>query len=794
MNMRAASLLEPPVDVESRRLRIVLVESEDANAELVVKELLPISTEIDIVRVTSKAQMRAALASDVNADAVLCAYQMRGLDAFDALDILKASPSSAPLIVVNGGMDEGQGAECILMGAADYILDGDMGRLQHALSQALHHARAERDGRDVLRRYMSLFENLPMGVIEATEEGRILHANPAAVEIFGYPDLDSLLAVSAFDLYVDPEERRRLLGRLETEGHVPEYECRMRRPDGSEFWFSRVVHAVHVDDGSVLVWETIGRDMSERRLADQVLAESQVRLRALLAGAPVAVATLDRDCRFTFVGGNVITQLGVAPSTLVGTLVTDQLADRPEVVAVLKRALDHDLQTDVEAGGKTFHVRCGPYRLTPDGEVIGVVAVAFDNTERVEADRALRQSEDEAEERLVRRAAQQTVLLDLSRAGLEGRETAEFLSMAVNLAARGTETEFATILELRPSENRLLRVAYHGPDLETTPDPGQVGESFQVDSEQPPLPVGAFYYEARPEFRRSRWMVERGVVTTVAVGIGGPIKPYGILCVHSTVERKFSPDDLHFMELAATIIAVAVERKFEEKQRTLLLGRLVNAQEIERKTIAEDIHDDAVQVMTAANMRLEIFRRSLSDPLQVTAAQKLQETIALATGRLRNLLFELVPPDLDRYGLAAAMRGNLQQFEADNDVPWKLEAELVDEPAGQVRILLFRIFQEALVNIRKHAHATTVTASLKSVDGGVLLTLADDGRGFQDSATDPAVGHLGLASMRERAEVAGGWWRLTSKQGHGTEVSAWVPVPHDPRASRAPALEAFAVG
>src|ERR1700694_5455266 len=147
-------------------------------------------------------------------------------------------------------------------------------------------------------------------------------------------------------------------------------------------------------------------------------------------------------------------------------------------------------------------------------------------------------------------------------------------------------------------------------------------------------------------------MVESGVLASMAVGIRGPMRSFGLLSVLTNVTREFSAEDLQFLQLASTIISRAVERKRGEKQRQLLLGRLVTAQEAERKTIAEDIHDDAVQVMTVANMRLELFRMVLTDPVQLEAAQKLQETVSLATGRLRNLLFELNPPDLEGHGLA----------------------------------------------------------------------------------------------------------------------------------------------
>ena len=900
--------------VDSRQLRIVLIEDDDADAERVIGELVSAGLQLQVVRATKRAQVGAALKAADRVDAVLCGYRGRGVKVWQALEIVKASGSTAPLIVVSGGLSDEQAAECMRLGATDYIHKDRLGRLPHALTQAVHQAQVERASRAVERSYQGLVETVPMAVFRSTSAGEILHANPAAVEIFGFADLESMLATSAYDLYVEPDERRSLLVRLESTEHLLEFECRMRRSDGSEFWFSRAVHAVREEDGEVDVWETIGRDVSERKRAEHELAESEERLRALLAGAPVAVVTVDMEGRLTFAGGSVFSQLGLDPKSILGIDVNDSLAGRADFAGLWATALERDLQSDVEFGGRTFHVRAGPFRLTPEGEVIGLRAVAFDNTERVEADGALRQSEEvfrllfeqsavgislhelardgvpgrarwnsrmkemlgvdsnsddplwtsvvatnqqndarevygrlisgetaevrerrmitrfdgktlwadlstilvrdrderplrlqtmalditeqiAAETRLSRRAAQQTVLLELSRAGLEGHETADFLATAVELVARGTETQFATILEVQPSDDCLIRVASHGLSEGSPPEPTALDASLLIfDALQSEMPVVRFDYQAQPDVQLSPWMIECGVVASMAVGIRGPMSPFGVVSVHSNVAREFSADDLQFMQLASTVISVAVERKRGEKQRRLLLGRLVTAQEAERKTIAEDIHDDAVQVMTAANMRLELFRMVLTDPVQVEAAQKLQETISLAIGRLRNMLFQLIPPDLDRHGLAAAFRRHLEQFQADAGVRWQLDTELEHEPAPQVRILLFRIFQETLVNVRKHAHASTVTASVKTVDGGVMMRVADDGAGFQESAAEPLAGHLGLASMRERAEIAGGWWRLTSEPGHGTEILTWVPAPRDGGPSAARAADVMAIG
>lgn len=218
----------------------------------------------------------------------------------------------------------------------------------------------------------------------------------------------------------------------------------------------------------------------------------------------------------------------------------------------------------------------------------------------------------------------------------------------------------------------------------------------------------------------------------------------------------------------------ALRRVHEQRRR--LLERLVSAQEEERRRIAEDIHDDSIQVMTAARMRLETLRRKLAEGDHEEFG-KLGEDVGLAIGRLRHLVFELRPPALDRDGLAAALRERLEQGEEQFGLSYHLEVRISAEPPSDVRTILYRIAQEALSNVRRHARATRVDVEVEERDAGVLVRIADDGTGFAPrEIPGSAPGHLGLGSMRERAELAGGWCRIESSPGQGATVEIWVPV------------------
>jgi signal transduction histidine kinase len=210
-----------------------------------------------------------------------------------------------------------------------------------------------------------------------------------------------------------------------------------------------------------------------------------------------------------------------------------------------------------------------------------------------------------------------------------------------------------------------------------------------------------------------------------------------------------------------------------------LASMLVAAQEAERRRISEDIHDDTLQVMGAVQLRLEMLLAEVGEPGLHEEVRQLAEIVAAATSRLRKLTFDLRPPMLNEHGLAETLRSSLRELADERGLAWELEDRLTVEPGDEPRAVLFRIAQEALTNVRKHAGATVVRASLHDVDGGILLVIRDDGAGIagaSGAATGPVPGHLGLQTMRERAELAGGRFSVSSREGSGTWVEAWVPA------------------
>jgi PAS domain S-box-containing protein len=212
------------------------------------------------------------------------------------------------------------------------------------------------------------------------------------------------------------------------------------------------------------------------------------------------------------------------------------------------------------------------------------------------------------------------------------------------------------------------------------------------------------------------------------------------------------------------------------EQRQALMARLEVAQEEERHRIAADIHDDPIQVMSAADMRIQGLVESAKDPDLRAALGEVHTSVMQAIERLRSMLFELRPPALEQQGLVAALEIYVRHVGAEAGLDSAVEGRLETEPPGEVRAILFRIAQEAIANVRKHAAAGRVDVTLEEREDGVMVRVRDDGRGFDPAAVErPVPGHLGMSAMPERAELAGGWCRVESAPGAGTVVECWLP-------------------
>ena len=193
----------------------------------------------------------------------------------------------------------------------------------------------------------------------------------------------------------------------------------------------------------------------------------------------------------------------------------------------------------------------------------------------------------------------------------------------------------------------------------------------------------------------------------------------------------------------------------------------------ERRRIAEDVHDETIQALTAAGLRVQRLRRRVEDPDLAAIAADAEAAVARAVGDLRGLMVALLPEDAAD-GLAVLLRRVLAEELDPHEVAWDLDVDVPAEPSPAVSALVARTVREAVRNVARHADARQVTVRARGTAGAVEVSVVDDGRGFDAEAPVPP-GHLGLRTMRHRLERAGGWWRVDSSPGEGAAVRFGLP-------------------
>lgn len=211
------------------------------------------------------------------------------------------------------------------------------------------------------------------------------------------------------------------------------------------------------------------------------------------------------------------------------------------------------------------------------------------------------------------------------------------------------------------------------------------------------------------------------------------------------------------------------------EQRDRLLAWIVDAQQEERQRIAADIHDDTVQVMGAVSLRLELALGRLQDPEQRNLLAELRDTVDEASDRLRALLFQLIPPDLDR-DLAGAIDVHGRHLAEEGGFTHELREDFERQPPHSHGETIFRLAHELLVNVRKHAAATHVVTTIGTHGGGYRLRVEDDGAGIAaERLREGDSQHAGLRLIRDRVALAGGRWSIGARDEGGTIVEIWLP-------------------
>jgi signal transduction histidine kinase len=368
--------------------------------------------------------------------------------------------------------------------------------------------------------------------------------------------------------------------------------------------------------------------------------------------------------------------------------------------------------------------------------------------------------------------------------------------------ALGGETSLDRILELIVKRGRALMSAgkmvlalVDGTELEVTTVAGEVPTG--VVGMRLPIEGSVAGHVVRTR-RSQRLEAVGGRVRAVLAervgartGLNVPLafrgRTLGVLAAYDRLEGdgEFSAEDERLLAAFAASAATAVGTAQAMEGHTL--RRALEASEAERRRWARELHDATLQDLGALRILLSSARRS-ADPERLRAAvDDAVDQLATAVADLRAIITDLRPAALDELGLDPALRALVERLQGQTDLDVRVEIDLALERGEastrltpELEAAAYRVAQEALGNVIKHAHARTATVTLVERDGTLDLRVTDDGTGFDPSGRHAGFGLLGMA---ERVELTGGALEFDSRAGRGTTVHATFPVSRRPEVS-----------
>jgi len=603
-----------------------------------------------------------------------------------------------------------------------------------AVLRAMH--RIEEESSKLTRseeRYRSLFENAPFGIYQTTPEGRLTNSNPTILRMFGYQGAEQMNPVRtepADSYYVHQEQRAAMLHRaLAAPGYV-QGEVLFRRIDGSHFTGNLHMRAVPGEGGKLL--EGFVEDISSRKGAEAALQKSEWHFRLMAETvqevfwltAPADNALLYLSPAFEKIWGVSCAAVYANPRLWMEAILPEYLPQVRRDLEALYQGSAVQMEFRIRRPDGTLRWICDrgyPYR-DASGAVTYITGVASDVTERKLADEALRVSESKF--RIIFEnevyaicifEVESQLILDVNEAHLAmyGYSREELCSgmRVLDLSAEPGKSELS-IHSIARARTMFVPLKYHRK---------KDGTLFPVE-----IVGGAYLWNGR----------------NVMFGM-----------VHDITER------------------VKAEKSLKKYAQ-----RLIVQEEDLRKQVSMELHDDIGQELTALGLNLAHLGRHLpagaGDELQSTLTDSRLLTKEISR-TVRNLMVNLRPVQLEEYGLAGAIRSYADQYAQRSGLAVSLDiSPRFPRLPAKLEIAFFRITQEALNNVAKYAAATVVTISLTSQDSRVRLRITDDGQGFEprEASLQPTGSGWGLAIMRERAELIGGSFRLTTQPGAGTSI------------------------
>jgi len=631
--------------------------------------------------------------------------------------------------------------------------------------------------------YRHLVEGSADGFV-VSRNGRLTFLNAGAVRLLGASSTDQLLGTPIVHLFHPQSRVRDAIEQLRLDAPA-RFEDRIVRQDGMILDVEVDLAAFETSDGPAI--RLILRDITERKRAEAALRDSEERLTLAFAGAQEGVWDWNLETGAVVYSPRWKQMLGYADDEIEPHVSAWERLVHPEDRERADRANESvargrpTYEAEFRLRHKNGHYvnvlsRGFPVRRDPGGPVVRIVGTHLDLTERLRAEAALRESEERL--RLAFAGAQEGVwdwnletgavvysprwkeMLGYADDEIkphitaweqllhpEDKPRADELNASVTRGGQTYEGEF----RLRHKAGHYIHVLSRGYPVRREPG----GPVVRV--------VGThFDLTARKEAEE---VLRRG---------------------HEELEARVRERTAELARVNESLRAEMIERERAERARTDLLGRLVFAQEDERRRIAREMHDQFGELLTALARRIEMLKEVCDRYPELAAPVDALSVLAQQLDRdVDHLVWELRPTALDDLGLRAALANYVQDWSKRVNIRAELHTTgLLDERLPvDVETTLYRIAQEALTNIAKHARADSVEVLLERRSDHVLLAVEDNGVGFDTVATGAASKGFGLLGMQERAALVGASLEIESAVGKGTTVLLRLALPQPVTAS-----------
>jgi len=602
---------------------------------------------------------------------------------------------------------------------------------------------------DSEEQYRRMVESSPDGIF-ITRDSRIVFVNPAAVRLFGASAPSEVLGRSPYDFFhIDQHTHLRdRISKLLAGEAVPVNEERAVGLDGTVTEVE--VACTLFKDANGRAIQSVMRDITQRKRTEVALRESEERLTLAFTGAQEGVWDWNIETGYVVYSARWKQMLGYGDDEVEPNVSAWERLLHPDDRERARRlnALAARGERTYEAEFRLRHKdgyyldvlsRGLPVRRKPDGPVVRIVGTHFDLTERKRAEAALRESEER---------------LSLAFAGAqEGVYDWNLETGAVVYSSHWKEMLGYEEDDIEPHISAFERLL-HPDDRERA---SRVNERV-ADGDRP------YELEFRLRHKQGHYIhvLSRGF--PVRRESGGPV--VRIVGTHfDLTERKQAEE--------------ARERERGERARTELLGRLVFAQEDERRRIAREMHDQFGEQLTALGLRIRMLKDACGGRDDLASQVEALEHVAQQLDRdVDHLVWELRPTALDDLGLRAALANYIQDWSLRVSVSAELHTAglTTDRLASEIETTLYRIAQEALNNIAKHAQAGHVEIILERRSDHVSLIVEDDGVGFDPGGMDGERRGFGLLGMQERAALVGASLHIESAPGEGTTILVRMPT------------------